>query len=277
MRIIGGDREVLQFYKAKKKIEPITVIFIIFLVLLIGSVSYLLLYLYQGSQNRGKINDLNMLLDHNRSDNSQDRFASVRGEYPDIVARIKLNYYNDEKVLPIMQTTGDEGKDPQYYLYRDVNGNHSDWGTIFMDYRDVLDADKTKSSTNLIIYGHNMRDMSMFGGLGTYKKKEYFDKYPTVKFETKYEEEKEYKIFATMNARIYNKDDNTSFKYYNFINAQNEEEFDKFIQDVKSNQCYETGITPKYGDKLITLSTCDNSLYGDAGRFVVFAVLSSSQ
>jgi len=264
---------VLHFYRSKRKVrvEPITIFFIVFVILFLGSVSYLGFYYYQGNKNRKKQEDLNNLIDNILDEDKdkdkgdkKDRYESIRDEYPYIVGRVKLNYYSKEKVLPVMQTKDD----PEYFLYRDAKGKDSKWGTVFLDYR----ADIKKPSTNLILYGHSMEDLSMFGGLSVYKKEEYYKKYPTVKFETMYEKEAKYEIFATMNAKIYDINNSSKeFEYYNFIEAKNEEDFNNFVQNVKKMQCFDTGITPKYGDEILTLSTCDKSLYGDNGRFVVLA------
>ena len=69
--------------------------------------------------------------------------------------------------------------------------------------------------------------------------------------------------------KIYNKDETDVFKFYQFYDAKNEEEFDEFISNCKEKELYETGVTPEYGDELITLSTCEYST--DNGRIVVVA------
>ena len=59
------------------------------------------------------------------------------------------------------------------------------------------------------------------------------------------------------------------FPYHRFVNAKNEEEFNDFVSTCKKLAFYETGVTASYGDKLITLSTCD---YTQAkGRLVIVA------
>ena len=253
---------MLHYYKKKRKIEPITIVFIFFSLLLVGSVAYLLIYFYQGDKNRGKQEDLNNLLsDIDSNTNGEDRYASIRDKYPYLVGRIKFNYYKEERFLPIMQTKND----PEHFLYRDPEGEDSKWGTPFLDYR----CDIKKPSANLIVYGHNMKDLSQFGSLSEYKSQDYYKKYPTMKLETMYEEEKIYDVVASMHARIYDKGMKSVFKYYNFVDATNASEFNNFVSNIKKMQCYETGIVPQYGDKLLTLSTCDYTKYADGGRFVV--------
>ena len=60
-----------------------------------------------------------------------------------------------------------------------------------------------------------------------------------------------------------------AFKYYQFINANSEVEYNSYMKDMASMSLYDTGITSKYGDSLITLSTCDYSEGSE--RFVVVA------
>ena len=76
-----------------------------------------------------------------------------------------------------------------------------------------------------------------------------------------------YKIFAVFktSANI-----GQGFSYHQFVDAENEKEFNDFVSKCKELSFYDTGITPVYGDKLICLSTCEYTL--DNGRLVVAAV-----
>ena len=76
------------------------------------------------------------------------------------------------------------------------------------------------------------------------------------------------KIISAFESKIYN-DSEEVFKYYNFINANNEEEFNNYITNIKKLSIYDTHKTAEYGDELITLSTC--AYHTKDGRFVVVA------
>ena len=69
-------------------------------------------------------------------------------------------------------------------------------------------------------------------------------------------------------SKIYSEED-VVFKYYQFIDAGSEQEFNSNMQEMASMSLYDTGVTASYGDRLLTLSTCD--YYVDDGRFVVVA------
>ncbi len=168
----------------------------------------------------------------------------------------KVNY-------PVVQNQ----QDTDFYLYRDFWGNKKNSGTIYLR----NDCDVFAPSDNLTIYGHMMKDNTMFGTLSNYMLRSTFQKQPYIYFDT-LTERHTYKIFAVfMTSGI----PGEGFPYHIFINARNEEEFDNFVATCKDLAYYDTGVTPKYGDKLITLSTCDPYPYSSGfkdGRLVVVAV-----
>jgi len=155
---------------------------------------------------------------------------------------------------PVMQTK----EEPDFYLNHDIDKNYSFYGTPYLSaYCDL------EKSDNLIIYGHNINGGRMFGALTQYKDESFYKKHKNIYFTT--EVKSKYEIFAVISVNKY------SFPYWQFVMAQDETDYDGFINKVKMYSLYDTGITPRYGDKLITLSTCDNST-GNDYRFVVFAV-----
>lgn len=164
----------------------------------------------------------------------------------------KINY-------PVMQT---EFENSNYYLYRDFDKKDSVRGSIYA--RETCDV--FKPSDNITLYGHNMKDGSMFAYLGQYFNKETWEKNPLIFFDT-LTESHVYKIFAVFKTSA-NKD--VGFSYHTMEDAANEADFNAFIASCKELSFYDTGITPVYGDKLICLSTCEYTL--DNGRFVVAAV-----
>jgi sortase B len=111
-----------------------------------------------------------------------------------------------------------------------------------------------------------MMDGSMFNNLLRYDEKKAWEKNSIIQFDTLYEKH-EYEIFAVFKTTA---SIGEGFSYHQFVDAQSEEEFDKFIATCKQLAFYDTGITPEYGDKVICLSTCEYTLVN--GRFVVCAV-----
>lgn len=160
---------------------------------------------------------------------------------------------------PVMQT-GEKNAD--FYLHHDFEKKESDHGTLFVDARN----DYVNRDTNLIIYGHNMRDGTMFGGLKSFMDQEYFKNHQKLVFDTIYEKA-EYRIVAVCLSKVNYQDDHT-FRYYNFLNASNKEEFQAFLANIQQLTVFDQKIDISYGDELLTLSTC-NSYVQDGRLFLI--------
>lgn len=159
---------------------------------------------------------------------------------------------------PVMQTVNNE-----YYLDHNFNQEEDKNGCIFMDYQ----CDVIKGCDNIILYGHHMKSGKMFGTLNKYSKQSYYEEHPTIQFDTIYEKGK-YEIMYVFRSKVYSEED-VNFKYYQFINAASEKEFNSYLNEMASLSLYDTGVTAAYGDELLTLSTCDYQ--EKKGRFVVVA------
>lgn len=160
---------------------------------------------------------------------------------------------------PVMQTP--DARD--YYLRRNFDGEYSSHGCIYVR----EECDVVTPSDNVTIYGHHMRDGSMFADLDGYLNEEFLDEHRYIRFDT-LTEHRTYEVFAVFKTTA---TVGKGFKYHTLVNAQSPEEFDEFIAQCKELAFYDTGITPEYGDKVICLSTCEYTL--ENGRLVVAAVL----
>lgn len=159
---------------------------------------------------------------------------------------------------PVMQTVNNE-----YYLDHNFNQEEDKNGCIFMDYQ----CDVIKGCDNIILYGHHMKSGKMFGTLNKYSQEAYYEEHPVIQFDTIYEKG-EYQIMYVFRSKVYSEED-VNFKYYQFINAVSEKEFNSCLNEMAALSLYDTGVTATYGDRLLTLSTCD---YQETkGRFVVVA------
>lgn len=158
---------------------------------------------------------------------------------------------------PVMYSPDEPGK----YLYGDFNGNYSLSGTPFLDELCASESD------NLLIYGHNMLDGSMFRGILEYEEPEFCAEHPVIEFDTLYEQQ-EYEVLAAFYDKIYQQTDDC-FKFYQFIDAENEDDYNYAISQFKEKSLYDTGVTAEYGQQLITLITC--TYQTENGRFVVVA------
>ncbi len=203
---------------------------------------------------------------------------------PDVVGYLSIP--NEPRIAyPVMQRRNEiDGN--FYYLDKNINGEYAKAGSIFMDYRDYFDymvenldengnPDGTyrraaENSDNLVIYGHNMHDFSMFGALKYYINDEtYYDEHPIIELESNFIQYK-YKVFGMMVVDVEDTTD-TQFEYWNIIDFKTEQEFYDYVNEVKRRTIRSTGVDVKYGDKLLTLSTCNSTV--DNGRLVVCARL----
>lgn len=167
---------------------------------------------------------------------------------------------------PIVQKKTE--KESQYYLHINFMDQEAKAGALFLDWRCNFKPDL--QSDNLVVYGHDMKDGSMFGTLRNYKKGDYvsyYKEHPIINLNSNYEEGK-YKIFGCFisDADISRGD---VFEYYNKIEFASEEEFYYFVNDVKRRTLILNDVDVKYGDKLLTLSTCSQEFSNS--RFVVMA------
>ena len=173
-----------------------------------------------------------------------------------LVGWIKIEGTNID--FPVMQTVNNE-----YYLTHNFDQQTDRNGSIFMDYQCSI----FPRSVNLIIYGHNMKSGQMFGQLDRYENKSHYEKHPIIQFDTIYEEGT-YEIMFAFRSKVYNEDE-IVFKYYQFIDVISAEEFDSNMREMAALSYYDTGVRAKFGDQLLTLSTCDPNQ--DDLRFVVVA------
>ena len=147
---------------------------------------------------------------------------------------------------------------PDYYLKRSFEKAYSDYGVPYID-----EACATGISNNLVIYGHHMKNGTMFSDLCNYTDADFCKEHPIINFDT-LSGFGEYQVVAVFKFNTNHED----FRY-NEYTQMNEEQFKEFMSQVHARQCYDTGIDAEYGDQLITLSTCEYTY--NNGRFVVVA------
>ena len=177
----------------------------------------------------------------------------------DMVGWIKVE---DTKInYPVMQSKDN----PNFYLKHGFDKAYTDYGCPYVQ----ENCDMELPSDNIIIYGHHMNDGSMFAGLMKFKDKNFWEKHKTVSFDT-LTDRQTYEVIAVFKTVVYT-DSPDSFKYYQFVNADTAEDFTAYVEKCKKLSLYETGVTAEYGDKLLTLSTCEYSRTN--GRLVVVAKL----
>jgi sortase B len=170
---------------------------------------------------------------------------------PDIVAWI---YIEDTEInYPVVQ-----GTDNQYYLKRLFNGKWNGSGCIFLDSRNSPDL----SDRHSIIYGHHMKNGTMFSGLTEYKKQGFYEGHPVVLLMMP-EQNVRVEIFAGYVANV----QENAWE----IALGSDVEFGEWLEEAKERSCFKSEITPAVTDRIVTLSTCSYEF--DNARFVLLGVI----
>ena len=232
-------------------------------ILLTISLYFLMGFFVQERQDNQLQQELQELMQEKEDDSEEDTsddlevdagILALHEENPDCIGWLTIDGTRID--YPVMYRPGDKN----YYLHRDFNGEYSANGCLFLAEECV-----PGNSDNLIIYGHHMNSGKMFANLEKYKDEDFYKEHPLIQFRTIWGNE-EYEVLAAFTTPVYTGND---FNYYNFIKAQKGEDYEYFIREIKRKGIYETQITACYGEKLLTLSTCEYSQKN--GRMVVVA------
>lgn len=184
----------------------------------------------------------------------QDETPPADEQNSDFVGWISIDGTNID--YPVMQTIDN----PNYYLKRSFEKQYSDYGVPYVQENCDLGL-----SDNCVIYGHHMNNGSMFADLCKYADEDFYREHKIIRFDT-LSGFGEYEVVAVFKTAAYSEQ---GFKYYHFVNAEDETAFNEYISQCKELALYDTGVTAEYGDRLITLSTCEYSRQN--GRMVVVA------
>lgn len=224
------------------------------IILLVIVLAFSSIYLYMQYKQEKEQEDIfeelsNVIIENdtnkNKEKNNKIDVTKLYEENGDFIGWLEIE--NTNICYPVMKTE-QERKD--YYLKRNFYKEYSNMGTPYIaEQCDIINSD------NVIIYGHHIMHNKMFGELENYKDKKFYNSHKIINFNTICGE-MEYEIIAVFKTIAYS---DTGFKYYNFIKAENEQEYNAFINKCKVLSLYQTEKTAIYGDKLLTLSTCEYS------------------
>ena len=173
-----------------------------------------------------------------------EKYAEVYAQNSDLVGWISIPGTRID--YPVMQTKDN----PNFYLKHAFDKSYSSYGVPYMQENCDIGI-----SDNLVIYGHHMNNGSMFSNLCKYENEDFYREHKTIRFDT-LDSFGEYEVVAAFKTVAYSEE---GFKYYHFVRAEQEEDFNEFIAKCKELALYDTGVTAEYGDQLITLSTCEYS------------------
>ena len=252
---------------AKIKYVIIFFIYIILLLSIIISVIYIINSFSLKKEAEEESNLINTIeVDENKVTKVETermlQVQSLKTENPDIVGWLEIKGTNVS--YPVLQ-----GSDNEFYMTHNYKKEKSKNGSIFLS----KDYDWNIPSTNLLIYGHNMQNGTMFEELLKYADYNFYVQHPIINFTT-VDEDAEYEIISVFKSRVYYKSEQNVFRYYYFINAETEDEYNEFVSNAKNASLYNIDANATYGDQLITLSTC--SYHVKDGRFAVVGRKKSS-
>ncbi len=174
------------------------------------------------------------------SDNLFEKIINYRGWIK--IDNTNINY-------PILQ-----GQDNEEYLYKDINNEYIVSGSIFMNYLNNGFDDQ-----NTVLFGHNMKNGTMFANLKKYKEEDFFYNNNYIEIELSNGQYLKYKVFS-----VYITDINDNYTKTSF---EDKDEYKEFLERIKNKSIYKSDISVNENDKIITLSTCSYEF--DDARLVV--------
>ncbi len=180
----------------------------------------------------------------------QESFAELLRYNPDTVGFLTIGGIVD---LPVVQRENDN----EYYLTHAYSGEEAREGALFLDGANRL------SDENLIVYGHNMRNGTMFGKLSSFGEREFLLENAVVRFDTLYENAL-YVPFAMFEASM---DENDAHYFDVRQIVFDETSFELFVLKLRGRSVFDVPVEVEYGDQLLTLVTC--SYNDDDGRYIV--------
>lgn len=190
-------------------------------------------------------------------------YQKLKEEYPDMYGRIQIEGLkaNNEDFNYLVMFTPD---DSNFYEDKNWKGEKVSVGTSIW-----IDGRTTEETENIIIYGHNFKNQSMFGVLKNFKDEGFYKKHKYILFDTLYEKST-YEIICVSESKVYYEEvPSNEYLFYKHIELDAKEEFDEYIKDAKENACFNIETTAEYGDQLITLCTCDYATKD--GRLLIVA------
>ncbi len=243
-------------------------VFLVALLVLIVSTVYLVSYFAEGWLQNKIIKDNKVSFEDNENlEKDEDGvfigFEELQKQNSDIKAWIKIDGTNIDN--PVYQTT-----DNDYYIDHNMQKESSRYGALFIDKDAEIGTDAESTSQNIVVYGHHMKDGTMFGPLKKYTDINFYKENPIIDFTTLYRQGK-YKIFAVFITNAQAKDDNGevfNYRYPEFSEGA-ENDFMQWINDIKARSIIDTGVDVVETDEILTLSTCTYEF--DDARLVVVA------
>ena len=199
---------------------------------------------YKDKTNNNKIAEQiksTVIVEEENGDEYTVDFNKLKEQNNETIAWLKVNNTNVE--YPVVKGTNNS-----FYLNHSFDKSNNSAGWIFADYRNKFD----NTDKNIVIYGHNMRDGSMFGSMLNILNAKWYENEENTNITLYTENEKcMYKVFSVY--KIENED------YYIKTEFKNDNEFENFIKTLKKRSIKDFNVDVSKDDNILTLSTCANS------------------
>lgn len=204
-----------------------------------------------GTKSYNKVSEQFVTENEIEGEQPEINFTELQEEYSASVGWIRIEGTRVD--YPVAQWT-----DNSYYLNHLLDGTRNNNGTVFMDYRNSKDL----TDRNTFLYGHHMKNGSMFGSLVKYKKQDYYEEHPIIEYITP---EKTWKA-EVFSAQIVDANDDLFTLSYD-----DDEDFAAYLREMQKDSLIRTNVEVSAGDRILTLMTCTYEY--DNARFVVQAKL----
>lgn len=181
-------------------------------------------------------------------------YAKVEEQNGDMVGWVKVEGTKID--YPVLQSP----EDPDFYLKHDFDKKSSVYGAPYVE----AECDLSSDCKNILVYGHHMKNGSMFAALDGYLDPDFLEEHPIVEFDTM-EDYGDYEVMGVFALDATDQND----PFYTWASCSNEEAFGEFVSYVKDRSAYDTGIDAQWGDHLVTLVTCEYTHRN--GRLIVVA------
>lgn len=244
----------------KDNFKQITVklVFLVSLAALIASAVWLIGY-FSDAAKQEKLVSYSREIWYDEELTVIDRFDLLKSENPDFKGWLTASGANVD--MPVYQ-----GEDDEYYLKHNQKKEYNIHGALYLSSEDVLG--RYTRDKNFVIYGHDMKDGTMFSDLGNYRDISVYRSNPNISFSTAYGDEV-YKIYAVFLLNADPADDNNYLYDIGKSSFKNEEEFDSWVDEARTRSIINTEVDLQYGDDILTLVTCADDF--ENARLVVMA------
>ena len=222
----------------KKRKTIIKILMLICLLIVLYSIFNIVMWYIDNNKNKSINEEIKEIIDNTSENDNTIDFKTLKEKNKEIVAYLKVNNTKIDYVVV-------KGSDNKYYLKHNLYKEYNRAGWIFMDYHNKLDG----KDKNIVIYGHNTMDGTMFGTLRNVVKKEWYENPDNHIIKLMLEDEVYiYQVFSTYSIKVEDYYINTIFK--------DNSEFNKFVNTLKKRSVYNYGVEVSGDDSILTLSTC---------------------